>query len=192
MTENCEYGDYEENNDTSLDPQWIKNFDLLDRDYETFYKEDNHYIKLHYVYVNVLNDIELMRQDKLYMKNSNIISREEIVGILKRNCTNNGKKYTILSILKYNIDIEPLDVKQFLFDEDSENKNAFLYPIKNIDTIPLQQTISMFQDLNDLFIIFYENDNENGKKTRNNLTKKIYITGHKKTMRKRLKVDAKL
>ena len=35
------------------------------------------------------------------MENKNTISREEIIGILKRN---NEQKYTILSLLKYNID----------------------------------------------------------------------------------------
>jgi len=171
--------------ETSFETSWIKDFELMDKEYESFYKEDNHYIHLCYVYVNLSDEIEYTKEDKLLLRNSNSISREELLGILKGNSINNGKKYTILSILKYNIGMEPLEVKKFVTSKTPEN---YLYPVKNIDTIPLEQTISMFQDLNDLIIVFYEND----KRDLHNSTKKVYINGHKKTMRKRLKVESKI
>ena len=186
----------EEVEDISLDNNWIKEYEILDKEYETFYKEDVDFIRIHYVYVNSENDIEKIKEDKLHMLNSNYISRDELLGILKRNSIVDKKKYTVLSIVKYNIDIEPVDVKEFLFDKKTHKENPFLCPIKNIDAIPLNKTITMFHDLNDLFIIFYENpDKMNYIKARNspsnNCTRKVYISlfgnKRKKTLRKQLK-----
>ena len=109
------------------------------------------------------------------MTNKNCISREEIIGILKRN---NEQKYTILSLLKYNIDIEPLDIKHFL---RNGNQFEFLTVVKDIDAISLKKSINMFHDLNTLFVIFYEKDQE---KRHHSSTKKIFIQSHKKTQRK--------
>ena len=59
--------------------------------------------------------------------------------------------------------------------------------IKNIDTIKIDKTISMFQDINDIFIIFHQKI-YNPLKTYNR-TKKIFINSNtkKKTRRKELK-----
>jgi hypothetical protein len=49
--------------------------------------------------------------------------------------------------------------------------------VKHIDKIDFEKTISMFQDLNTLIIVFYEKNKENVKKDNinNNYTKKIYL-----------------
>ena len=86
---------------------------------------------------------------------------------------------------EYIITLEPEDIKNFLYD--SENFN-FLNLTKNIDAIYFEKTINMFQDLNDLILIFYEKTNE--VKNINNATKKVYINSlnsKKKTIRKRYK-----
>ena len=65
--------------------------------------------------------------------------------------------------------------------------NNFMEPIKNIDTIKLEKTICMFQDLNDLLFIFYEKDEKNKElKSSKNVTKKVWInhkSKHKSTIR---------
>jgi len=61
----------------------------------------------------------------------------------------------------------------------------FLVVVKNIDNIPLKKTISMFQDLNTIFILFYEKTQPIG--SNHQTTKKIYISNNK-TKKKQLKV----
>jgi hypothetical protein len=89
-------------------------------------------------------------------------------------------------MLKYNITIEPDDIKNFLVYPEERN---FLITIKNIDTIIFDKTISMLQDLNDLILIFYEKSNELKTKNHNNCTKKIFIYSrvNKKTIKKQYK-----
>ena len=62
--------------------------------------------------------------------------------------------------------------------------DSYFTLVKNIDDIPLNSTINMMQDLNTIFIIFYEK-----YMTNNNTTKKVYINNHTKTKKKQLKVS---
>jgi hypothetical protein len=84
-----------------------------------------------------------------------------------------------LTILKYNFDLAPPDVEHFL---SSTNTPSYLSVIKNIDAIPLNKTIEMFQDLNDILILFYEKPESKSK----NGTKRVYLSkhnAHRKTLR---------
>ena len=67
----------------------------------------------------------------------------------------------------------------------------YLTVIKNIDAIHYEKSISMFHDLNDLIIVFYEKSKEMVKKNtnNNNNTKKIYLrlNTNKKTIKNRYK-----
>ena len=173
--------------DTKLDSKWIDDFELQDKKYESFYTEDITHIHFHCIYVNRNNDIEKIKEEKLLMKTPNYISRDEMIGILKKNSIINNKRYIVLSIVKYNINLEPSDIHFFL--KPSKNLDStFLTSVKNIDAIPLERSISMFQDLNDIFIIFSETAEKSTKidtKTLNN-TRRVYINkrnARKKTLR---------
>lgn len=170
-------------NEEELDTSWINEFNKTDKLYQVYYLDDIYEIQIHYLYIDSLSNISNIKKEKFILNTINYISREEIVTILKKNTINNNIKYTLLSILKYNINIDPTDIKKLLNSPHEITKNSFLMPIKNIDAIHFNRTINMFQDLNDLFIIFFEkNVNENICKT-----KRIYIKPNnlnKKTKRK--------
>lgn len=177
--------DIEYNN---LDDEWINEFEKTDKLYEDFYKDDLYYINLRVIYVNRDNEIDKIKHESFLLTNKNYISQEEILGILKKNLTDNERKYSLLSILRYNIILEPDDIKHYLLNKDNPN---YLSVIKNIDAISFEKSINMFHDLNDIILIFYEKSNEIIKKDNNNAnTKKIYLrslSSNKKTIRKRYK-----
>jgi len=169
-----------------LDENWIQDFEENDKNYQIFYSDDIYYVKMHCIYIDKLSNISNVKEEKIFFSNPNNISREEMLGIPKKHSFQNETKYSVMSILRYNIDIDPLDIKNFLNIEEnfiSENY-SFLTPIKNIDSITFKKTISMFHDLNNLFIIFYEKDKTH-MITRENITKKVYISNRrKKTIKK--------
>jgi hypothetical protein len=170
-----------------LDDEWINNFEKTDKLYQDFYKDDIYYINLRAFYINRENEIDKIKNEILLMKSPNIISREEIIEILKKNSLDNERRYTLLSMLRYNINLEPDEVKNYLLTR--ENKE-FLSVIKNIDTVVYEKTINMFQDLNDLIFIYYEKSHELKKLDLHNCTKKIYFRSlhtNKKTIKKRYK-----
>jgi hypothetical protein len=174
-----------------LDEEWINEFDKTDKLFQDFYLDDIYYTEIHFVYINTSNDIEKIKEEHFLLTNPNYISREEIIGLLKRNTIVNNKKYSLLSILKCNITLKPEEIKNFLKSSNlTDYLDNFLVPIKNIDAITFEKTINMFQDLNDLLFIFYEKSDEELKKSANNVTKKVYLnhkSNHKNTIRKQYK-----
>jgi len=176
--------EFENNN---LDDDWINNFDNSDKLYTDFYKDDLYYINLKILYINRENEIDKIKQESFLMKKPNKILYDEILEILKKNSMDNDKRYTLLSILKYNIILDSDEINNYL----QNNKNpSYLSIIKNIDSIVFEKSISMFHDLNDLILVFYEKSNELKKKDPNNSTKKIYLrslNSKKKTIKNRFK-----
>lgn len=175
-----------------LDDTWIQTFDKIDKPFEDFYKENIYYVHINILYVNKENEIDKITKEIFFMKDHNVISREEIIDIIKRNSQCNQNVYSLLSILKYNCILNPEDITEFLHANDNDNdydyyNNNNLTILKHIDTINFEKTISMFHELNTLFIIFYEKNRDNCRKDNvNNFTKKIYLKHnqkHNKTIR---------
>ena len=105
------------------------------------------------------------------------MEKDHLIYLIGKNRNYNNSKFQPLSLLKYNITINPEDINFFLKDNDF---NQFLSVEKNIDSIKWQDTITLFQDLNSLIIIYSERISSQNK------TKKIFIRGRKRKT-KRLK-----
>ena len=182
--------------ENKLNDDWINNFEKTDKLYQDFYKDDVYYANLQFIYLNRSNEIDKIKQETFLMTIPNMISREEIIGILKKNLIEDDKRYTLLSILRYNIILDVEDVKNFVIKKNSLLlTDNFLTVIKNIDAISFKKTINMFQDLNELIFVLYEktrvmnmNNNNTNDTNHNNITKKIYLKNtNKKTIRKQYK-----
>ena len=101
---------------------------------------------MQFIYLNRSNEIDKIKQETFLMTTPNLISREEIIGILKKNLIEDDKRYTLLSILRYNIILDVEDVKNFVIKKNSLLlTDSFLTVIKNIDAISFKKTINMFQ-----------------------------------------------
>jgi hypothetical protein len=161
-----------------LDNGLIDDFEKTDKLYADFYRENVHYVNLHLIYIDKNNDIQKIEQESFIMTKPNFISRAEIIEILKRKSFDKSNKYSLLTILKYNITLDASDIKDYI--NCDSNDHVFLTPIKNIDSIVFDKTIGMFQDLNDLLFIFYD-----GSVAKQNVTKRVYLNRtHSKTRRK--------
>lgn len=169
-----------EQENTILNDDWIKKFEETDKLYQDFYKDDIYYINLKIIYINKANEIEKIKEESFLMKTPNCISKEEIIRILKNNSIDNQRRYTLLSILKYIITLEPNDIKDFLIKPENFD---FLNIKTNIDDILFEKTISMFQDLNDLILIFREKKNEDNDKN-NTMKNRHSLSSKKKTIKK--------
>lgn len=170
----------------TIDSSWLEELENLDKEYKDYYTEDLTVIKIHCIYINKDNEIEKLLEDKFILKTPGFLSKEEIVSLIKHNMICNQIKYSLLYILKFNINLDPIYLKTFIKNKDklSNVGNQFLQSIKNIDTIKFDKSISMFHDLNDLLIIFY-NKGSNAPHHNISETRKIYLnpTSFKKTKR---------
>jgi hypothetical protein len=165
-----------------LDTSWLHEFEKIDKEYNTYYTEDLLFVRVNYVYVNTCQEITNLGEDKYIFKTPNVLTKEDLIGLIKRNNIVNNKKYSLLSILKYNINIEPHNLKTFFRSKNKHIGQTYLQSVKHIDNIVFDKTISMFQDLNNIMIIFIEKDTSTDRNKSNNLynvTKRIYINGFK-------------
>jgi len=152
------------------DTSWMDILEKQEEDYKSFYKENVDIVKIFYTYVDCDNKIYYVKKDNLLIEN-NKINRNELIYILKKNKQNNKKNHKLISVLQYNIDLEPEEVLNYL--KYKENYN-FLTIVSKVNDILWNDTISIFKNLNSLHVIYYE---EPVKKSSN--TKKVYIRNRK-------------
>jgi hypothetical protein len=173
-----------------LDTSWLDEFEKIDNEYKIYYNENQIYVRIHFIYIDENNEIFKIREHKHFFARPNTISKEELIAIIKSNSSSSNKLYSLLSILKFNIDIQPQDLKSFL--KQNYVNDRFLQSIKHIDNIVFDKSISIFHDINALFIIFYEKHNilkPLYPTSSKNVTKKVFITSNanKNTRRKQFK-----
>ena len=157
-----------------LDTSWITNFEIIDKKYKELYIDDLNSINICYIYIDN-NEIQNIKHQKKILSTPNFLSRIELIEILKKNSFINNIRYKVLSLIKYNINLEPENLDTFL---KNPKNYKFLSIIKHIDEIKWEKTIKMFRTLNELYIIFYKNNDVE----HHNTTKKIYLTEKGKNM----------
>lgn len=174
-----------------LDSSWLNEFEQMDDQYKIYYTEELSFIKIHSIYVNNKNEIDKIREEKLLLKTPGVLQKEELLSVIKHNSFSNQMMYFLLSILKFNINIEPMYLNTFLRNKNPAIGAPFLQSIKNLDTIKFEKSITIFHDINEIVIIFYQknnkSNNENFKhKIINNKTKKVFINSHPKKKTKKI------
>ncbi len=89
--------------------------------------------------------------------------------------------------MKYNIDLDPSEINDFLYHDDIQNNQRFIKPEKYLNDLHFADSIHLFQDLNALFFIFNED------KLAMNHTKRIaFMAGKHKTKRNNNKKNLKI
>jgi hypothetical protein len=146
--------DADTNEDEAIDECWATNYKNANKEYDQFYRADVNVIHISSIYINNKNEIQQITRDPKELSVSNYLTKDEITEIIK--CKMKGlhenEKLKNISIFKYNINIDPENVEYFL--KSNHNFN-YLTPVKKIKDILFEQTITFFNDLNELIILFY-------------------------------------
>jgi hypothetical protein len=93
------------------------------------------------------------------------------MAMLRKNSFFNEIKYSLSSILQYNIDLMPEDVLYYL----KKPKDFTFFNRRSISDIIWKDSISLFQNLNCLYIVYKERKQKKGH------TRKIKIKRFNKT-----------
>lgn len=180
-----------------LDTSWITNFEKLEKEYNIFYKDKVTQVTSFFIYINKDNDVIEVKREKIKNIVNNTINKNTLLYLIKNNNIHNNIKYKLISILDFNIDINTIDINNFLKEKtenvvsESNNISSYLNIVHNINDIKFKDTINIFQDINAIFFLYYNNTESNkiennNQKSNNMTTKKVYINykKHKKTKRK--------
>jgi len=159
-----------------MDDDWLVEAEKNDSVYDEFYPEEVDIIQVFFMYVNKDNKLISMKNDRLLIENG-LLDKYNLSMLIKKNKTHKGMKFEPMSILKYNIDLSPQEVDNFV----NYSKNFdFLTCEKNIKDLIWKESIPLFKDINSLYILYYQ-VNKNFKR---NLTKRIKLKNHRKKTRK--------
>ena len=61
------------------------------------------------------------------LKTPGVLSKENLIDLINKNKINNSIKYSLSSLLKFNINIEPENIKNFVIDNDIKNYNTYFF-----------------------------------------------------------------
>lgn len=197
-----------------LDTSWITNFEKLENEYNLFYKDKITEITIFFLYVNRENDVIKIKRDKIDNIKNNTINSDNLLYLIKNYNHYNDVKYKLISLLKFNIDIDSLDINNFLREKHSNTNSErerdlepkpetqsqrYLNKIENINSVRFNNTINIFQDLNSIILIYYPhedannsnkssnaNDTNNANQAKKTNTRRVYLKTSKwrKTKRK--------
>ena len=162
-----------------LDTSWISDFELSDEAYKKFYKEKVESVKLYILYVNRNSELFHIKKNNIIIENT-ILKKENLIDILKKYKVYQKKEYMPLSILKYNITINPENITKNISNIDN-----YLTSENSIEDIYWNDSILFLHNINSLYIVYKEK-----WKSKHSNTKKIRIykkLKRHKTKKKRLK-----
>ena len=165
------------NNDIDIeiiDTNWINEFEKEENDYLSYYNENINYLKVFYIYINTESEIHKIKEDKIHLLVENCLTKNELIKLIKDNVVLDNVKYSLLLLLKYNVLLKPHELKYFLKTNNKNNNSTnYLNSIINIEDIHFEKTITMFHDINSLFIVLYQKPHININNINNNTTHNV-------------------
>ena len=168
--------------DEIIDVNWIKDFENEERYYTMFYPEKARSIKVDFLYVNKHKEIEKISEKVLFLRTENKITKEELIQLVKENEKIDKIKYKLVSVLIYNITLKHDELRNFLHGSD---KYDFMTSLKNIDDYDLQSSVNCLQSVNNMYIIYTEEDHNDGKPKMANTKRVRFNIVDKKTRRRK-------
>ena len=148
----------------SLNLEYLKKFNFLEKNYTKFYATEVNTIKLFFIYINKNNEIYHVKSKNETLENT-YLTNERLLYLIKNN-QYNLNKHKLVSLLQFNIDLEHTDLNNFILDKIQPN---YLKSFKIIDTIKFNNTIKFLQDINSIFFIYTPMDSIS------NTTKKLLL-----------------
>jgi len=181
-----------ESDDEILDTTWVNEYKKSESIYNDFYKEPVTSIGIYLLYINKDNELEHTHRDRCLLEKNGLLKRDIIMSFIKRYQYLFSVNYKLKSLLQYNIDLEPVEVSDFVNEEKSNLfENRFIKTEKYLNDIHFEDSIHMFQDLNALFFIFIEEKpivNHTRRISMVDNNKKTRRINHKEILKKNLKI----
>ena len=147
--------------DESLtDDEWINEFEDDEDKFGEFYNEPVDYINIYFLYLKN-KEILYRKNIKYYLRKVNILSSEELIGLIVKFKRKDEKIY---SILKNSIDTHYENINKFIQSNEDTMKE-----IKNFESIEFDNTIPVFKELNNIFIFICNKEKKNNTSRKNKI-----------------------
>jgi hypothetical protein len=141
-----------------IDNKWLKEIKDNEKDYNDFYKEKPTSIKIYHLYVSRENQVDFSKTETYLLNTTNgknaTLHKDTLISIIKKNSFSNNIQYKLLSLLKFNLDIDPEDVISLAIHK--KDGSEYLSSESVLRDIVFNDTVCIFQDINSLFMVYHE------------------------------------
>jgi len=162
--------------DESLtDDEWINEFEDDEEKFGEFYNEPVDYINIYFLYLKN-KEILYRKNIKYYLRKANILSSEELIGLIVKFKRKDEKIY---SILKNSIDTHYENINKFIQSNEDTMKE-----IKSFESIEFDNTIPVFKELNNIFIFICNKEKKNNTSRKNKIVIESNIQNNLKEVQK--------
>ena len=159
--------DKKSDTESIIDSSWLDNFNRLYYLSNIPEKEIMNEIGIYFIYINKNSYIEKILFEKQVLEKENefsFISKESILKIIQsKKISTPNSKYKLIDILSYIIDISHEKI------ENLENISLKVLPIFN--DIQINKSIFVFHNINTIYFIFKEYDNNQNRTTLKSILK---------------------
>jgi hypothetical protein len=141
-----------------LDISWTEKHERLLNIHQNYQKEHMNSIKICYIYVNLQSEIEqvICEHEALgQLQNKSIISKERVLQLVQNKKNLNNFKYSVDSILLYNVSVEPENIQKYV-NSDIVEHFLKVYPI--VDEILIHPSIFIFHEINCIYFVFKQHE----------------------------------
>jgi hypothetical protein len=161
-----------------LDLSWIEEDTRMSKINQNYFRENMKYIYTYCIYINKglnidkivssVQELSILGQDDLSIPSPTAIygiSQTTLSEFIQTNqILPTGIKYNLLDILVYNVDLEPENIQNFSkTDSLGEFTSRFFKTYQQGKDIIILPSIFIFHNMNSIYFIFQEVDNENTK-----------------------------
>ena len=163
---------------------WSIDIDKIASKNSIFEKKSSKILKTVILYVDKQNNIINVSKDKRNLINDNVVTKDELINLLIENNKYDNVTYNSYKIMKFNINLDIDELEDFIEYNDESYSNSYTDIYNNINDIIFEKSI--FENLNNLFIILKEKTEQTKNKTKRILCN---VKTDKKKTRKYLNIS---
>ena len=138
----------------SLETGWTEDFDKTLAQEELITVMDVDTVKVNLVRLGYDNHIEGVSSQDVCLEKTNVLSKEEIIGIVDRNCMVDGARFRLSSVVLFNISVDESSVRSFVVKEALEAGTPFLSSSDMVNDLQISPTVHVLHDLNCVYLFF--------------------------------------
>ena len=142
----------------NLDVSWIAEQQRIQNIETNYCREPVTDIQIYSLYINKNSYIEKITRKKHDIVD-NILTRDVVLGIIQNNKRMASKKYKLMDVLVYNVDLEPQHIQTYSQTNDiPASSKSFFKVLPIVDEIHIPHSIFIFHSLSSVFFMYKEVD----------------------------------
>ena len=144
--------------ESNLDVSWIAEQQRIQNIETNYCREPVTDIQIYSLYINKNSYIDKITRKKHDIVD-NILTRDAVLGIIQNNKRMASKKYKLMDVLVYNVDLEPQHIQTYSQTNDiPASSKSFFKVLPIVDEIHIPHSIFIFHSLSSVFFMYKEVD----------------------------------